>query len=97
MKRVTGSIVIVLAVASLAGAATSVNVDVNTPNASVRIGTPQPPPHVTVIEQERVIVREHHYDERKDNGKHKGQKKHKKHKKDHHDEREGRDRHHSGR
>lgn len=97
MKRVTGCIIIVLAAASFAGAAPSINVDVNTPNASIRVGTPQPAPQVTVIERERVVVREHRGDERRDNGKHKGQKKHKKYKKDHHDERDGRERHHGSR
>jgi hypothetical protein len=89
MKRVIGSLIIVLAAASFAGAAPSVNVDVNTPGASIRVGTPAPPPRVTVVEHERVIVKEH----RGDNGKHKGHRKHKKHKQDHHDERGGHDRH----
>jgi hypothetical protein len=81
MKRVTGSIVLVLATAGFSAAA--VNVDVRTPNASVYVGTPQPAPRVTVIERETVIVKEG----RHDNGKHKGQNKHKKHKKDRHDDR----------
>lgn len=83
MKRITGSLVIVLAAAGFAAAA--VNVDVNTPNASVHVGSRQTAPQVTLIERERVIVQEHDTKGRKDNGKHKGQKKHKKHKKDRHD------------
>lgn len=91
MKRVIGSLVVVLTAAGFAAAAVnSVNVDVSTPNARIRVGTPQPAPQVTVIERERVVVQEH----REDNGKHKGHKKHKKHKKDHRDEREGHSRHH---
>ncbi len=81
MKRVTGSILLVLAAASFAAA--GVNVGVSTPNASIYVGTPpsRPAPQVTVIERETVIVKDH--------GKHKGhykQKKHKKHKKDRHDD-----------
>ena len=84
MKKVASSIIFVLAAANFSVA--SVNVEVNTPNASVRVGTPPPAPHVTVIERERVIVKEDRYEGRKDNGKHKGHKKYKKHKKDrHHD------------
>lgn len=82
MKKVMGSLVCVLVATGIATAA--VNVDVNTPNASVRIGTPQPAPQVTVIEREQVVE--------KDRGKHKGHKKHKKHKKERHDEREKHDR-----
>jgi hypothetical protein len=79
MKAVIGSAVGVLGLAGIAAAA-NVAVDVNTPNVRVQVGTPAPPPRVTVVERETVIVREkdgHH-----DNGKHKGQyKKHKKGKK----------------
>jgi hypothetical protein len=84
MKKVAGSIILVFAAASFSAA--SVNVEVNTPNASVRVGTPPPAPRVTVVERERIIVREDRYEGRKDNGKHKGQKKHKKHKKNRHDD-----------
>ena len=80
MKKVIGSIVVVLAAASFSTAA--VNVDVNTPNASVHVGTPQPAPRVTVIERERIIEKEYRHEGRKDNGKHKGHYKNKKHKKD---------------
>lgn len=88
MKRVTGSIIFVLAAATFSAAA--VNVNVNTPNASIHVGTPQPAPQVTVIERERVVVRE----ERRDNGKHKGHYKKNKHKKDRYDERDGHQRGH---
>lgn len=57
-----------------------VGVSVSTPNVSVQVGTtqPPPPPRVTVIEKERIVV--------KDNGKHKGHyKKHKKGQKHRHD------------
>lgn len=84
MKRVTGSLVIVLAAASFSVAA--VNVGVSTPNASIYVGTPQPAPRATVIERETVIIKEGRHGERKDNGKHKGHKKHKKHKKERHDD-----------
>lgn len=88
MKKLIGSFVLVLSAAGLCSAA--VNVDVNTPNASVHVGTqrPAPAPPVTVIERERVIEREHDHEGRKDNGKHKGHYKNKKHKKAHHDERD---------
>jgi len=94
MKKVCGSIVLVFATASFSTAA--VNVDVNTPNASVHVGTQQPPPapQVTVIERERVVEREHHHEGRKDRGKHKGEKKHKK---DRHDERDDHHREHGDR
>ena len=79
MKAAIGSAVCVMGMAGIAAAA-NVGVDVNTPNVRVQVGTPAPPPRVTVVEQERVIIREkevHH-----DRGKHKGHyKKHKKHKK----------------
>lgn len=87
MKRVTGSLVLVLAAATFAAA--GVNVGVSTPNASIYVGTPQPAPRVTVVERETVIVKEGHHEGRRDNGKHKGhykEKKHKKHKKDRHDD-----------
>ena len=84
MKRVIGSFVVVLAAASFSAAA--VNVGISTPNASIYVGTPQPAPRVTVIERERIIVEEHQYKGRKDNGKHKGHKKHMKHKKDRYDD-----------
>jgi len=86
MKIVTGSIVLVLTAASFSAAA--VNVDVNTPNASIRVGSPRPAPQVTVVERETVIVKEHRHEGRKDNGKHKGHYKQKKHYKDRHDERD---------
>lgn len=82
MKRVTGSIVLVLAAAGFSAA--GVNVGVSTPNASIYVGTPQPAPQVTVVERERVVVEERQHEE--DNGKHKGHYKHKKHKKERHDE-----------
>jgi hypothetical protein len=94
MKRVVGSLVLVLTAAGFSTAA--VNVDVNTPNASVHVGTPQPAPRVTVIERERVVEKEH-YEGKKDNGKHKGQKKNKKHKKDHHEDKGEHNRPHDGR
>lgn len=49
-----------------------VGVSVSTPNVSVQVGItqPPPPPRVTVIEKERVIVKDH--GDRKDNGKHRG-------------------------
>ena len=79
MKAVIGSAVCVMGMAGISAAA-NVAVDVNTPNVGVQVGNPAPPPRVTVVEQERVIIREkdgHH-----DRGKHKGHyKKHKKHKK----------------
>ena len=81
MRTVIGSAVWVMGMAGIAGAA-NVGVDVITPNARVQVGTPAPPPPVTVVEHERTIVRErevHH-----DRGKHKGHdKKHKKHKNHH--------------
>lgn len=82
---VIGGLVCAMGVASVALAGNvDVGVAVSTPNVRVQVGTqpppPPPPPRMTVIERERVIVREpadHH-----DRGKHKGHyKKHKKHKK----------------
>jgi len=58
----------------------AVNMDVNTPNASVHVGTPPPAPQVILVGQERGGHDDRH-DFKKDNGKHKGQMKHKKHKK----------------
>lgn len=82
MKYLAASLVLVATTAGFAMAA-DVSVGVRTPNVSVQVGTPQPPP-VRVVERERVIVRE--VEVRKDNGKHKGHyKKHKKHKKHRHD------------
>lgn len=84
IRKVTTTIVCVFATASFATAA--VGVDVNTPNVRVQVGgyQPPPPPQVRVIERERVIVKERDYEDRHDNGKHKGHyKKHKKEK--HHD------------
>jgi len=80
VKTVIGSAVAVMGMAGIAAAANvAVGVDVATPNVRVQVGAPAPPPSVTVVERERVIVREkagHH-----DNGKHKGHyKKHKKNK-----------------
>ena len=81
MKRVAGSIVLVLTAASFSAAA--INVGVSTPNASIYVGTPQPAPRVTVVERETVIIKEGRHDK----GKHKGHDKHKKHKKDRHENR----------
>lgn len=79
------SMFVVLLTASVAMAANpAVNVDVSTPNVRVQVGTPQAPPalQVRVIERERVIIKKHEYEGKKDRGKHKGHyKKHKKHKK----------------
>ena len=89
MKKVTSSVLLVLATAGFAMAGTAVGVDVNTPNVRVRVGTPQPPllpPPVTVVEHERVIVQEREIEHR-DHGKHKGHyKKHHKHKHGKHDD-----------
>lgn len=75
MKKLAGSLLLVAVTAGFALAA-EVNVGVRTPNVSVQVGTPQPAPHVTVIERERVIVKE----VRRNNGRHKGHyKKHRKH------------------
>jgi len=81
IKRLAGTVFIIASTAGFAIAA--VNVDVNTPNVRVQVGSPiaTPPPQVRVIEHERVIVREREYERKHDNGKHKGHKKHKKHKK----------------
>ena len=83
-KAVIGSAVCVMGTAGIAAASNvGVGVDVSTPNVRVQVGTPAPPPRVTVVEQERIIVRER--DAHHDRGKHKGHyKKHQKHKK-HHD------------
>lgn len=80
MKRIIVSAVVLLATASFALAATTV--EVNTPGASVRVGTPPPPPQVIVVDQGRPAKEYKH-----DNGKHKGQKKHKKYKKEKHEDR----------
>ena len=78
INKVTGCVLFVLATAGFAMA--GVNVGVTTPNVNVQVGTPQPPPRVTVVERERVLVREKVVVEKKDRGKHKGHyKKHKKH------------------
>jgi hypothetical protein len=78
IRKTTAGMIIILATAGFAAAA--VGVDVATPNVRVLVGTPMapPPPQVTVIERERVVVHEHEV--KKDNGKHKGH--HKKHKKE---------------
>lgn len=81
MKRLIVSSIALLATASVAMGATSV--EVNTPGASVRVGTP-PPPQVIVVDPVRPVVIDEH---RHDNGKHKGHKKHKKHKKEYHEDR----------
>ena len=84
-RGVIGGLAGVVALAGVAGAANvNVGVDVTTPNVRVRASNlPAPPPPVTVIERERVIVREkdgHH-----DRGRHRGHdKRHKKH--THHDD-----------
>jgi hypothetical protein len=84
-KGIAGSMVAVIGMAGVAFADNvSVGVDVNTPNVRVRAtnAPPPPPPQVTVVERERVIVREK--DSHHDNGKHKGHnKKHKKKHKEH--------------
>jgi hypothetical protein len=79
-KVAVGSAVCVMGMAGIATTSNgAVGVDVNTPNVRVQVGTPAPPPpRVTVVEPERVIVRER--DGHHDRGKHKGHyKKHKKH------------------
>lgn len=80
-----GSIICLIGMTGIAAAANvNVGVDVVTPNVRVQAGNSAPPQHVTVVERERVIVREKEV--RHDNGKHKGHyKKHKKHKHDKHD------------
>ncbi len=83
-KTVIGSLVCVIGVASVAFAGNvDVGVDVSTPNVRLQVGTtppPPPPPRATIIERERVIVRDPV--DRHDRGHHKGHyKKHKKHKK----------------
>lgn len=73
-------LVCMLLATNVAVAQVGVGVSVSTPNVSVQVGTtpPPPPPRVTVIEKERIVV--------KDNGKHKGHyKKHKKEQKHHRD------------
>lgn len=84
-KLAVGGVVCVLGMAAVvAPSSGAVGVDVSTPNVRVQVGTPAPPPppQVTVVERERVIVREK---DRHDQGKHKGHyKKHKKHKKHDH-------------
>lgn len=82
MKVAVGCIVALMGMGNIAAAANvGVGVDISTPNVRVQVGNQAPqPPKVTVVERERVIVREtevYH-----DRGKHKGHgKKHKKHKK----------------
>lgn len=76
MNKVIGSIVLVLAAATLSAAAA--NVDVNTPKTRIHVGTHRPARRVTVIERERVVEKEYRYEGRRDNGRHKGHKKHKK-------------------
>ena len=72
-----GSIILIAGMAQVATA--GVGVDVSAPNVRVQVNSPQPPPssRVTVVERERVVVRD---GDRHDNGKHKGH--YKKHKKD---------------
>jgi len=78
VKAVIGTAAGMMVMANIAVAG-NVAVDVNTPNVRVQVGRTPPPPRVTVVERERVIVRE--TEVRHDNGKHKGHyKKHKKHK-----------------
>lgn len=80
VKTIIGSAAGMMLMANVAAAGNvAVGVDVNTPNVRVKVGSQPapPPPQVTVVERERIIVKEKH-----DNGKHKGHhKKHKKHKK----------------
>src|SRR6185369_2967406 len=82
LKKVAiASAVCVIGMAGLAAASNvAVGVDVSPPSVRLQVGsTPAPPPQVTVVERERVIVREREV--RHDRGKHKGHyKKHKKHK-----------------
>lgn len=81
MKAAIGGAVCVMGMASIAAATNvDVGVGISTPNMRLQVGTQAPPPRVTVVERERVIVKEV-VEERHDNGKHKGHKKHKKHKK----------------
>jgi hypothetical protein len=83
-KKMASGLLLVLATAGFAAAATAVGIDVAVPNARIQVGTSQPPQQVRVIETERVVVHEH--GGKKDNGKHKGHnKKHKKEKKHDHD------------
>jgi hypothetical protein len=83
VNRLTGSMVGILVAANFAVAEAGVSVDVNTPNVRVQVGSPQPSPpaQMTVVERERVIVREREVVRgKKDHGRHKGHyKKHKKH------------------
>jgi len=74
-----GSTLCLLGIAGVSSqSSASVAVDVSTPNVRVQVGSPAPPPHITVVEHERVIIKEKRDH---DNGKHKGHyKKHKKHK-----------------
>jgi len=85
-KLAIGGVVCVLGMAGIVSPSNgAVGVDVSTPNVRVQVGTPAPPPppQVTVIERERVIVREN--ERSHDQGKHKGHyKKYKKHKKHDH-------------
>ncbi|NVN98221.1 MAG: hypothetical protein HXX17_02780 [Geobacteraceae bacterium] len=81
MKKLIGSVVVLLVSASFALAAT--NVEINTPGATVRVGAPPPPPQVIVVDPGRPAGKEYKHD----NGKHKGHKKHKKNKKERHEER----------
>ena len=71
-KAAIGSAICVMAMSGIATVSNAaIGVDVSTPNVRVQVGTPAPPPpQVTVVERERVVVRErggHH-----DRGKHKG-------------------------
>jgi len=82
---VAGTVASLIAMAGIAAAANvNVGVEVMTPNVRVQASNTAPPQHVTVVERERVIIREKEV--KHDNGKHKGHyKKHKKHKHDKHD------------
>lgn len=86
MKSAVATLAGIISMAGIAAASNvNVGVDVVTPN--VRINAGSVPAPVTVVERERVIIREK--DGRHDNGKHKGHyKKHKKHKKSKHHEKD---------
>jgi hypothetical protein len=83
-RKMASGIILVLATAGFAAAATAVGIDVAVPNARIQVGTSQPPQQVRVVETKQVVVHDH--EGKKDNGKHKGHtKKHKKEKKHDHD------------
>jgi hypothetical protein len=81
MKIRTASLICTAAIIGLTGSAMAANVsvDVQTPNARIQVGTPQPKKEVVVVEKERIIVKEEKKGKKKhhDNGKHKGEEKRK--------------------